>query len=119
MKNKKKLTLNQTWTLCLRMWRWIAKVWQTKGYKGMDVHDLKRMWLREHGFESSLIRAHCFFCDYKGIFGYCHRACPGALVNPDFNCMEYNYDFENRPVEFYKELLRLNRIRKGKQNGQV
>lgn len=43
MKNKKKLTLNQTWVLCLRMWRWIVKVWQTPRYKRYAVWELKEI----------------------------------------------------------------------------
>lgn len=110
---KKKLTLNQTWILCLRMWRWIAKVRQTPRYRRYDVHRLKEIWLRKNGFKPENMRAWCFFCDYKGLWLLCEHACPGALVDPDFNCCMDNHHFETKPVEFYKELLRLNRIRKG------
>jgi len=109
----KKRTLNQTWVLCLRMWRWIAKVWQTPRYKQYNVLKLKEIWLRKNGFEPESLRAHCFFCDYKRQGTLCHQTCPGALVDSCFNCYHYDYDFEDKPVEFYKEILRLNRIRKG------
>ena len=110
----KKRTLNQTWTLCLRMWKWIKKVWQTEGYKGMSVHKLKYIWLADNGFDSTTISAHCFFCDYKDGAGYCHVNCPAAMVDPEFDCADSSYDYETNPVEFYRELLRLNRIRKAK-----
>lgn len=114
----KKRTLNQTWTLCLRMWRWIAKVWQTPRYRRYDVVALKIIWLRKNGFR--YIWSDCFFCDCRenetdNDDEGCNEACPGALVDPDFDCMEDAYYYRWKPVEFYKELLRLNRIRKAKK----
>lgn len=116
---KKKLTLNQTWTQCLRMWRWITEVWQTPRYKRYDVGQLKKIWLKKNGFNPSTVRASCFFCEYKRRKNlcFCYTACPGALVDPDFVCDNYNYHYAYKPVEFYKELLRLNKIRKAKKNG--
>ena len=111
----KKRTLNQTWVLCLRMWRWIAKVWQTPRYRRYDVYELKKIWLEKSGFRNSSMRGSCFFCDYKKDNGCCSEACPGAVVFSGFNCCNYNYHYGDRPVAFYAELLRLNRIRKGKR----
>lgn len=111
----KKRTLNQTWILCLRMWRWIAKVWQTPRYRRYDVIALKEIWTEKNGFYR--VQAACFFCDYdykKTDVPNCED-CPGALIDPDFNCTEHNYNYGTKPVEFYKELLRLNRIRKAKK----
>ena len=105
------MTLNQTWTLCLRMWKWIKKVWQTESYEGMSVHKLKRIWLADNGFDPNAITAHCFFCDYRGPFR-CHENCPGAMVDSEFSCSDSSYDYETNPAGFYRELLRLNRIRK-------
>jgi len=105
------MTLNQTWTLCLRMWKWIKKVWQTESYEGMSVHTLKRIWLADNGFDSTT--AHCFFCEYNGPFR-CHVNCPGAMVDSEFNCNNSSYCYETNPAGFYRELLRLNRIRKAK-----
>ena len=113
---KKRLTPNQIWTLCLRMWRWIAKVWQTPRYKRYDVPDLKEIWLRKNGFHTEST-ASCFFCDYT----YTNEddptcfSCPGVLVDSGFRCWLLPYDYETRPVEFYQELLRLNKIRKVKK----
>lgn len=114
---KKKRTLNQTWTLCLRMWQWIAKVWQTPRYMQYDVHKLKEIWLRKNGFHYSRLRSDCFFCEYKNIYNIsrCDEGCPGVFVDSGFNCCNGDYHYSIEPVEFYKELLRLNRIRKAKK----
>lgn len=111
MKNKKERTLNQTWVLCLRMWRWIAKVWQTPRYRRYGVCDLKKTWLRKNRFR--YLQNDCFFCEFDR--GFSCSSCPGKLIVLDFNCCDDEYDYEEKPVEFYKELLRLNRIRKAKK----
>lgn len=105
----KKRTLNQTWILCLRMWRWIAK----PENKGKNIHTLKARWLHDNGFVN-VIRADCFFCDYNKVDSEC-GSCPGGLVDPDFNCCNDDYKYTGEPGAFYKELLRLNRIRKGQK----
>ncbi len=112
---KRKRTFNQTWTLCLRMWRWIAKVWQTPRYRRYDVHTLKGIWLRKNG--SYYLRGDCFFCECKNIYNTddCNNGCPGIFVDSGFSCCNYYYNYVTKPVEFYKELLRLNRIRKVKK----
>jgi len=111
---KKKRTLNQTWTLCLRMWRWIAKVWQTPRYRRYDISDLKRIWLKKNGYKNGLW-CDCFFCDYKSRGVPCSVGCPGAMVDRNFRCTRFNYHWIRKPIEFYKELLRLNKIRKAKK----
>ena len=81
----KKRTLNQTWTLCLRMWRHIAKVW---GESEWDVLTLKNDWLRANGLATNLssgIYNSCFFCDYnKGAGQLACGGCPGVLVDSSF-----------------------------------
>ena len=102
----KRRTLNQTWVLCLRMWRWIAANWK----EGANIYTLKEQWIHNNGFGGTEIESDCFFCDFCI---HC-PACPGKLVDPDFYCENEKYDYETKPKTFYKELLRLNRIRKGK-----
>lgn len=104
----KKRTLNQTWTLCLRMWKRIAKEWD--GDVNNSVWDLKFKWLKENEFIG--LKGACFFCDVAGDDCY---LCPGYLVDSSFVCSNDSYDYESNPVAFYKELLRLNRIRKAKK----
>lgn len=106
---KKKRTLNQTWVLCLRMWQWIAKVW-VEGMDVVDISVLKVQWLRDNKLTMTSA-SDCFFCDYCCVCSYC----PGALVDDSFRCGNEDYNFKTKPVEFYKELLRLNRIRKAKK----
>ena len=110
----KKITLNQTWVLCLRMWRWIANVWKTERYIRYCVWELKDIWLKENGFKD--VYSDCFFCQYReGANGDCNVVCPGALVDPNFDCYNIDYEWHRYPVEFYQELLRLNKIRKAKK----
>ena len=114
----KKLTLNQTWTLCLRMWKWIASVWK----EGDDVDTLKDQWLEENGFET--IIQSCFFCDWanRGYdelrFSRCVD-CPGKKVDKAFNCLDITYHYYEDPKAFYAELLRLNRIRKATKSTEA
>ena len=107
----KKRTLNQTWTLCLRMWKWIAK--QVREGSKRSVEELKSQWLLDNGFVG--VEDNCFFCD--SVETCSCDDCPGRLVDPDFDCATFAHNYENRPEAFYKELLRLNRIRKGVSNG--
>ena len=105
----KKLTLEQTWTMCLRMWRWIAKEW--KSNNRLTVYSLKRQWLKANGFEVGLgATDNCFFCAHTLRVDCCD--CPGVLVNSFFDCESAEYNYFIDPPAFYKELLRLNRIRK-------
>lgn len=103
----KKRTLNQTWVLCLLMWRWIAANWK----EGDDVEILKAKWLYDNGFLD--LEGNCFFCEWDS--GCSCRRCPGKLVDFIFICDKPDYCYYKKPKDFYKELLRLNRIRKGKK----
>ncbi len=113
----KKLTLNQTWTLCLRMWRWIAKEWKKTG---KSVHLLKIEWLKQNGFNPKAISCECFFCERDNQQreegeNYCHH-CPARQINPNFHCEQIKeYFYAEKPIAFLAELLRLNRIRKAKK----
>ena len=108
----KRYNLDQTWELCLKMWKWIAK----KCKKEQCVASLKEDWLKNNGFEGGLIDSSCFFCQYasshkrrKSVCSYC----PGVKVDPDFDCFNYP-NYGDNPIEFYKLLLALNRKRKKK-----
>ena len=105
----KKRTLNQTWTLCLRMWRWIIKM-KAEGSRKW-IFTLKKQWLRENRIK--IVGDHdCFFCEFNDdVNNRCER-CPGTLVNSNFSCCNLMYHYAHESAAFYKELLRLNRIRK-------
>lgn len=104
----KKKTLNQTWVLCLRMWRHVAKVWIEDG---ISVEILKMKWLNENGFGEDDILSSCFFCEHIRYIVGCY-SCPGRMVDPKFDCERPEYRHWSNPPAFYRELLRLNRIRK-------
>ena len=110
----KKLTLNQAWTQCLRMWKWIDK--QFEESSGVTVSALKCRWLKENGYADECIVNDCFFCDYdvENGNGLC-SLCPGELVNKRFNCENVTYDWYSKPRKFYKKLLELNKKRKAKK----
>ena len=101
----KKRTLNQTWVLCLRLYKWVAKM-KAKGSR-KQVCVLKNQWFYENLLDVK-IESNCFFCDFCK---FCD-GCPGKLVDSDFNCENEDYSYNDKPIAFYKELLRLNRIRK-------
>ena len=107
----KKRTLNQTWVLCLRMWREISKKWTER----ISVRKLKARWLKANGFPADTIEENCFFCEYTNSVNSGCSQCPGRLVDHNFACTNQDYNYEDEPVAFYKELLRLNRIRKAKK----
>lgn len=107
----KRYTLDQTWTLCLKMWKWITKE-RKKNKRSVGI--LKIEWLKNNGFGPSLIDSDCFFCQYavahkKRKFACFY--CPGTKVDPNFSCTEHPI-YSSEPIEFYKLLLTLNRKRK-------
>lgn len=120
MKPKKKIkrppfTLEETWKYCLAMWKWIAKNYK----KDDDISALKEFWMEKNNFSDC--DSNCFFCEFadrknpsaKDLREMCNN-CPGKLVFKSFSCMNPSYDYDDYPVKFYKKLVQLNKIRKGK-----
>lgn len=112
----KKLTLNKTWKLCLKMWRWIAK--EKRNGNELPVIELKGKWTKRHGFKT-LICNDCFFCQYAithkmrvKVKGAGCSDCPGTKVDRLFYCENLGCTWDEEPVAFYKKLLALNRKRK-------
>ncbi len=110
----KKLNLDETWDLCLQMWKWISRQ-QLNGDEEVEI--LKDAWLRDHDYDCPVFR--CFFCGYNDSHGgdcpeRC-RSCPAVKVDPSFYCMNIEYHFEDYPRKFYAELKRLNKIRLSKK----
>lgn len=107
----KQLTLEETWKLCLDMWKWIAKC--LKKHKKADYHlmvdTLKQKWLDKNGYEDIDIDSNCFFCEYQAQHpgkNVC-ATCPGRLVSSTFDCFDDSCHFEYEPILFYKKLVRL------------
>ena len=100
--------LNRAWKNCLRMWKWIAEV-----YDGIIcVDDLKKQWLKKHRFIKDIYNS-CFFCKYTDNKNNDCKNCPAVLVDEDFNCCSKEYGYSDKPKAFYAEILRLNAIRIG------
>lgn len=113
----KNLDLDRCWKLCKQMWKYVAG--EVEAGNSFDVNKLKKIWLREHGFEGKRIAGTCFFCEYAeqivkefdtGHFGVC-GVCPGRLADSTFSCTDYDHDFYDKPQAFYQEILRLDKIR--------
>jgi hypothetical protein len=108
---RKPKNLDETWTECLRMWKWIVR--QVKAGR-TDIGNLKRKWRKDNGYRN--IRSDCFFCEYssKRDGNLCDN-CPGKLVDKEFSCGGTDYDWSEKPLEFYKVLKKLNRKRKKRE----
>jgi len=110
----KKLTLNQTWRKCLKMWKWIVEHLD----EDKSVCDLKTDYLLLKTRESPT--NDCYFCEWLGqnVYGDvdepCASFCPGVLVNSRFNCCAKTYHYEYKPRAFYRKLLELDKKRKAK-----
>ncbi len=108
----KRLTLDQTWKLCLSMWRWIAK--QIREGSEKSVAELKAQWATKHGYEE--LHNLCFFCAWVKPAGrYCAGDCPGEKVEKNFDCNNAKYDYEDEPIAFCNKLVSLNRKRLAKR----
>jgi hypothetical protein len=102
-------SLDKVWSECLTMWRWIASKRKSGCRIAVDV--LKKQWLTEHHYGKT--RNNCFFCNYvrkETSDDECGN-CPGQHIDGNFDCRRGMYHFWDRPVAFYAELRRLNRIR--------
>lgn len=109
----RKLSLEETWKLCMSMWRWIAKQWRA-GRR--DVDALKREWLEKHGYKGIKIYNDCFFCQYVAKLKELSCSfCPGRKIDIIFNCNRVEYNFKCNPIAFYNKLVSLNRKRLAKR----
>ena len=114
--SEKRITLNQIWKNCLRMWKWIDKVWDKKN--NVEVFILKKIWLNKWMPDINL-NSDCFFCEWsiqnkKKGDTYCTH-CPGKLVSRSFECQWASYHYADHPKKFYKKLLELDAKRKVKK----
>ena len=110
----KKLTLDETWDLCLKMWKWISR--ETLKEDDRDVCDLKREWLSSNGFADKHVHNTCFFCEYRERRSAFCELCPAKKINDEFDCQHARrYNYYDHPREFYAELKRLDKIRLSKK----
>ncbi len=109
----KKLNLDETWKLCLEMWKWVVKQ-RRLGRKG-SVDELKDEWCGINNYEELLLD--CFFCERTAFRGSRRcRLCPARRIEKDFSCTnEAGIHYFHSPKKFYTNLLRLNKIRLAKK----
>lgn len=112
----KRLTLNETWKLCLSMWWWIAG--QKKKGNTSNINNLKWEWLEGHGFDYGEISEDCFFCEYITQKDIGCVNCPGKMVSKRFSCTKTTYHYQSKPIAFYNKLVSLNRKRRKKQGNR-
>ena len=121
---KKRLTIDETWELCLKMWKWIADEVTAMGKQfnpNSTVESLKSKWLEENGYNRTRINHRCFLCEYDDQYTddldhiYACRACPARLVDSDFSCGNIEYEYDVQPLKFYAKLVELNKIRLAKK----
>lgn len=112
MAKKKRYNLDETWTLCLSMHRWIAK--EVKSKSSFDINDLKKRWLAKH-WDGDVLICDCFFCDWVGLDedgdANCSE-CPARKIDPAFDCCDVEYYYRRKPIAFYNKLVSLNRKRR-------
>lgn len=108
----KRLTLDETWKLCLKQWCWVIK--KDRDDDADIIEILKKEWVKEHGFKN--VFYNCFFCEYsfQKVRNLCGR-CPAKKIDKDFDCECTDYGFVDKPIEFYKKLVQLNKLRLAKK----
>ena len=107
-----KLTLDKSWELCLKQWRWIAK--QIKAGDERNTVALKIAWCEKNGV--GYIKAYCFFCEYiinQSPSGC--SSCPARKIDKNFRCSQNKYSYYDKPLKFYAKLLELNKKRRKKR----
>lgn len=75
-----KLTLDQAWTRCLAMWRWVVA--EKKKRSKARVWDLKCEYRTEHDPNADLYND-CYFCEYdyhRGVEGCAWDLEPAAFL---------------------------------------
>ena len=108
----KRLNLETTWLLCLKMWKWIAMKVRAadKAGKNWHVNTLKREWCEKHSLAIAYEFASCFFCKWSSEHGGCCN-CPARKIENEFGCHNNDYHHSENPIAFYKKLVSLNKKR--------
>lgn len=101
--------LDKTWKECLAMWKWICEV----DDGSITVCDLKGKYAIKHK------KARCAFCKYALTSRNGCGSCPGVLVDPGFDCQDPVYSFHEKPHEFYKKIVSLNKKRKRLEKKEI
>ncbi len=106
---KTKLSLEQTWQKCMKMWKeMIEKHW----IRGMSGCTLKDIYFTNHPRMITKPTDTCYFCDYAERKDGCYKSCPGILVDKNFACTDTSYHYDYKPKAFYRKLVALDKKRK-------
>ncbi len=105
-----KLSLEKTWTECLRMWKWIAG--QAKKGRTNGTRALKAEWCEKHNYKLYEIQHNCFFCQYDTTRKRACQSCPARQIERGFHCSDEEYCWRDNPLAFYAKLVELNKIRR-------
>jgi len=115
MKSVQKMTLDEIWDECDRMWQDMKRLFQ-KHPVGPEclasvLTKTKELWLIENGYCIADFWAGCFFCSVTNV---CDQ-CPGRQVDPAFDCADFkgHKAFDQYPIEFADYIHELNLERKG------
>ena len=118
----KRLTLDEAWIECLKMWRYVADK-KRKDFN-LNTWNLKEVWRKKQHYAKDELANNCFFCEYQeqqnksqeNYPGTC-TFCPGRLLDESFSCHnEPNYGRD--PIGFYN-LLRRMQYKRLKQRQRV
>ena len=122
------LTLEETWQLCIKMWKWIVAEWEKLEERPVEeveiwVNGKKSLWLESNGYGDVDIDSDCFFCEWvkkhttdKIRNCVSDKLCPGCMVDKNFSCYKAGWDSD--PPRFLKEIMRLDKIRKARMKKQ-
>jgi hypothetical protein len=114
----KRLTLNETWEQCLKMWKWISRqcLGHTKLWCKSNVNRLKIEWFESNNLSG--VHFHCFFCHSRtgGRTNGIDCGCPAHKVDKNFSCTTPEHHYMSHPRLFYAKLKELNKIRLSKGN---
>ena len=108
----KKLNLDETWRLCMSMWRHVKRRIQSGDKE--TVESLKASWATKHGYH---LDSDCFFCDYVDLrsdplmdYSAGCKLCPARKIDPEFHCKNLTYHYRLKPIKFYNKLRSLYRL---------
>ena len=107
--------LDEVFENCEHMWRDLSNL-SNNTVILLDIGYEKIKWMRLYNFKN--IRGSCFFCDFSyklqnlsiidSNYGSCD-ICPGNLIGKNFSCVYYEYNYEEKPKEFYIKVKQLNK----------
>lgn len=109
---EKGLTLKRAFIECKKMWKWISDRCEDGPYEWDSCHVfmLKRTYAQNMNLK---LTSNCFFCEFNDGAMNC-KNCPGKMIDPDFHCQSKKFNYQTNPIDFYKEIVRLNKIRRAK-----